>query len=326
MLARPDHFGPRLFHTGGIPERGRFAAWSNVVNGWLLGAEMRQVAQRPFRGSACLRVLPELRFGWGALDGAVSKRSRTIVSRDNDDLFLFVNAGGKFSASQCGREVEVGVGGAYLMSCAEVGAYRWPEGMKLLVVRTQFEAISALVHNVYDTVGAAIPPDNQGLHLLIRYLRLLDETEPLATGESRGLVTRHVHDLLALALGARGEARQIAMTRGLLAARRKSIEAYVERHLAWPELSLDMVARQFRVSPRTVQRLFETKGTSFTEFVLSKRLARAYAALGDPRREQRHVSDVALTCGFGNISHFNRQFRLRYDATPSDIRNRDVLR
>lgn len=326
MLARPDHFGPRLFRTAGIPESRRFAAWNNVVNGWLLGVEMRQVAQSPFRGSAYLRALPELRFGWGALDGIISKRARANVSHDNDDLFLFVNVGGRFSASQCGREVDIGVGGAYLMSCAEVGAYQWPEGMKLLVLRTQFEAVSTLVRNVYDTVGVAIPPDNQGLHLLIRYLRLLDETEPLATEESRGLVTRHVQDLLALALGARGDAREIAMTRGLLAARRKSIEAYVEHHLARPELSLDSVARKFRVSPRTVQRLFETDGTSFTQFVLGRRLARAHAALGDPRGELLNIGDVALACGFGNISYFNRQFRLRYDATPSDIRNRDLLR
>jgi len=325
MLAPPDHFGPRLFHTSGIPESQRFGAWNDVVNGWLLGVEMRQVGQSPFRGSACLRVLPELRFGWGALDGTISKRARTIISRDNDDLFLFVNVAGRFSASQRGREVDVGVGGAYVMSCAEAGAYRWPAGMKLMVVRTKFEAVSALVRNIYDGVGRAIPSDNQGLHLLIRYLRLLDESEPLATDESRMLVTRHVQDLLALALGATGETRQIAITRGLLAARRKSIEVYVERHLARPELSLDVVARYFRVSPRTVQRLFENEGTNFTEFVLGRRLALAYATLGDPRVERRNIGDVALACGFGNISHFNRQFRLRYAATPSDIRHRDVM-
>src|ERR1700733_6437514 len=99
MLAQPDHFGPRLFRTSGIPDKSRFAAWNGVVNGWLLGAEMRQSGDGPFRGAPCLRVLPGCRCGWGTLDGTISERTRTIASRDNDDLFLFVNAEGAFSAS-----------------------------------------------------------------------------------------------------------------------------------------------------------------------------------------------------------------------------------
>jgi AraC-like DNA-binding protein len=326
MLAPPDHYGQRLFRTGGIPDGQRFAAWNGVVNGWLLGAEMRQSGAGPFQGSACLRVLPELRFGWGALGGTSSRRTRAIVSRDNDDLFLFVNAGGAFSASQCGRETDIAAGGAYLMSCAERGEYRWPDGMKLMVVRTRLDAVSALVRNVYDSLGRVIASDNQGLHLLIRYLRLLDDSEPLATPQSRALVTRHVQDLLALALGAVGDARRIADARSVHAVRLKAIEAYVERHLGRPELSLDAVARHFRISPRTVQRLFETEGTSFTGFVLGGRLARAYATLGDLRGDDRSIGDIALSCGFGNISYFNRQFRSRYLITPSDARHRDLER
>jgi AraC-like DNA-binding protein len=283
MLAPPDHFGPRLFRTGEIPETRRFATWHGVVNGWLLGVETRQASDGPFRGSACLRVLPELRFGWGALGGTINRRTRAIVSKDNDDLFLFVNTGGAFAASQFGRETEIGVGGAYLMSCAEVGAFRWPEGMKLMAVRTKLNAVSMLVRNLYDSLGRTIAPDNQGLHLLIRYLRLLDDSEPLATPESRALVTRHVQDLLALAIGAIGDARQLAAVRGLRAPRLKAVEAYVERHLSRPELSPDLVAAHFRISSRTVQRIFEAEGTSFTESVLRRRLACAHAALGDLR-------------------------------------------
>jgi AraC-like DNA-binding protein len=32
------------------------------------------------------------------------------------------------------------------------------------------------------------------------------------------------------------------------------------------------------------------------------------------------ASAVALAAGFGDLSHFNRSFRRRYGATPSDVR------
>src|SRR5690242_20797232 len=108
MLKQTDDFSPRGFHAASFPEAQRFGAWQHVVNDWLLAAEMRQTGGGIYRGSALLRVLPELRFGWGALDGTIGKRTRSIVSNDNDDLLLFVNCGAAFSALHGSREVEVG--------------------------------------------------------------------------------------------------------------------------------------------------------------------------------------------------------------------------
>jgi AraC-like DNA-binding protein len=266
-----------------------------------------------------------MRYGWGALGATISKRTRAIVSRDNDDLFLFVNSGGTFAASRCGRQIEIRGGGAYLMSCTDVGSFSWPGGMKLMAVRTRQKGVAELVRNMYDSVGRSLAPDNEGLSLLIRYLRALHDAEPLNSAEAQALVTRHVQDLIALALGASGDGGEIAAARGLRAARLKAAEAQIEKHLDDPELAPDAVARHLRISPRTVQRLFESEGTTFTGFVLKRRLARAYAALGDLRSEPARVADIALACGFGNVSYFNRSFRQRFGATPSDIRNRDIL-
>jgi AraC-like DNA-binding protein len=326
MLMQPDHFGPRLFRTGALPASRRFAAWHSVVNGWLLNVEASPVSDAPFCGSACLRALPELRFGWGALGGTRYRRTRTMVAQDDDDLFLIVNTGGTFSASQLDREAEIGTSGAYLISCAEVGTFQWPENMKLAVVRTRLDAVASLVRNVYDKVGRPIAADNEGLALLIRYLRVLHDAEPFAAKDVQALVTRHVQDLIALMLGAKGDAQAIASSRGLRAARVMAVKAHIEQHLGHARLSPETIARRFRISARTLQRLFETEGTSFSEYLLCRRLARAYAALGEPRGDARSIGDIALDCGFGNISYFNRCFRSRYSATPSEIRNRDVMR
>jgi AraC-like DNA-binding protein len=321
MLKQTDDYSSRGFHAASFPEAQRFGVWHEVVNDWLLEAELRQVGGGIFRGSALLRVLPDVRFGWGALDGTIGRRTRSIVSQDNDDVFLFVNCGGTFTALRGGEEVEVKPGGAYLTSCADAGVYRWPEGMRLIALRARQDAIASLVRNVHDHIGRAIPVDNQGLRLLVRYLRLFDETESLDDPAACALVTQHVHDLLALALGGAGDGREFADTRSGRAARLKAIKAHVDANLERHDLSPATVARAFQVAPRTVQRLFEMDGTSFTEFVLERRLARAYAALGGQHGGSRGIADIALASGFNNISYFNRRFHARYGATPSDIRH-----
>lgn len=85
-------------------------------------------------------------------------------------------------------------------------------------------------------------------------------------------------------------------------------------------LSVGAVAARHRVTPRYVQLLFEREGTTFSEYVLNKRLARAHRMLADPRYVTWTVTDVALEAGFGDVSYFNRRFRRRYGARPTDVR------
>jgi AraC-like DNA-binding protein len=80
------------------------------------------------------------------------------------------------------------------------------------------------------------------------------------------------------------------------------------------------LAARHRCTERFVQRLFEMEGTTFTEYVLAQRLARAHRMLSDPRRDGEKISTVAYDCGFGDVSYFNRVFRRRYGIAPSDVR------
>jgi AraC-like DNA-binding protein len=69
--------------------------------------------------------------------------------------------------------------------------------------------------------------------------------------------------------------------------------------------------------------LFEEEGTTFTEFVLEERLGYARRLLASPRSAGRKIIDIAFTCGFGDVSYFNRAFRARFGTTPSDVRARN---
>ncbi len=69
-----------------------------------------------------------------------------------------------------------------------------------------------------------------------------------------------------------------------------------------------------------MQALFEGDRTTFSQFLLDERLARVHLTLRDPLRASLGISAIAYEAGFGDLSHFNRAFRRRYGATPSDVR------
>ena len=104
------------------------------------------------------------------------------------------------------------------------------------------------------------------------------------------------------------------------ATRLRAVAADIMQHLG-EELTIAAVARRQRISGSYVRKLFQRQGTRYREFVLNQRLARAVAMLTEPSQADRTIASIAFEVGFGDLSYFNRTFRRRYSATPSDIRN-----
>ena len=130
----------------------------------------------------------------------------------------------------------------------------------------------------------------------------------------------HVQDLALMALGATREAAEVAAGRGVRAARLKAVKADIERHLTAPSLSADGIAGRHGISPRYLRSLFESEGTSFGDFVATRRLARAHRMLSDPRNSGSSIASIAMSAGFGDLSWFNIRFRRAYGMTPKDVR------
>lgn len=320
MLAPSDQFQDGPFSTAQAANAERFALWARVLNKWLLGARGRNLGNETFQASVRLRVLPEIRFGWGAIGASVYDRTRDVIAQDNDDLFLFLNLGGRFVAEGANHEIELAPGQGYLMGCAETGSHASPTDGGILTLRVRHAAMKPLVRNLDDRLGTVLASDNEGLRLLSTYLRSIGETEPLSSTASRQLATRHVHDLLALALGTHGDAREAAREGGLPAARLRAAKTLIRRNLFESHLSPEFIAGHLEISPRSLQRLFEADGTTFSAFVNDLRITQAHAALTDQAAHGRKIADIAFDCGFGDISYFNRKFKSRYGASPSEIR------
>jgi AraC family transcriptional regulator len=124
-------------------------------------------------------------------------------------------------------------------------------------------------------------------------------------------------------LAVRLAARTIQLTSGRgndVATLPLSAEARVTRalrlihHHPANELTLDQLAAEARLTPWHFLRTFE-RVTELTphQYVLRARLRQAAVRL---KAESAKVVDIALECGFGHVSNFNRAFRAEFGVTP----------
>ena len=137
--------------------------------------------------------------------------------------------------------------------------------------------------------------------------------------DNRPIICRHIVDLTVLAATARcsiGESSASAV----VATRQAAALDYMASHFSDPELSLAKVARSLGISPRYLQRLLETSGTSFTAHVTELRLKHALMLLTAQDLSDVCICNIALRAGFSDISHFNRLFRSRFGDTPKGVR------
>jgi AraC-like DNA-binding protein len=306
------------FSTADYAPRERFDAWREVYGRTMQKMDIEPLSAEEFHVEATLLRMPALAMMAGRRFAAIYNRRRQFI--DHDGVSVTWALSSNCHANQVGRAVDVTRGQAIVLTSGEPGSLRVPRldhYFNLLVPR---RCLLPLIADLDDAYGRPIPADNPALHLLTRYISILQEAETFAMPELRRQAVVHIHDLLALAIGATRDAAEVAKSRGARAARLRAIKEDIVDRLDQPDLSVAAIAARHRIKPRWVQRLFESEGTTFTEYVLAQRLARAHRLLTDSRHAGQKIGSIALDVGFGDLSYFNRVFRRRYGMAPSELR------
>lgn len=285
----------------------------------ILRLDLEALPNLPFHCEVSTLALPQARVTYSLKSGLSSRRTRRFLTDGVDDLSLLLNTSGQCLLASRSRDVLLEPGEAALSSAAEVTSSTTASPGHSVSIRLPRAAVASLAHNPEDTLLQKIPRDSEAVKLLAGYAQAL-RTSPLSSASLQGLAASHLRDLVAAAIGVVKDRASSVEQGGLRAARLRAVKAYVTQRIGAYDLPVAAAAAACGLSPRYVQTLFEGEGTTFSAFVLRQRLDRAHRMLADPGNLHRRIVDIALDAGFGDLSYFNKSFRRRYGAKPSDIR------
>jgi len=306
------------FSTDDFPEHRRIDAYREIYSRTIVKHDVEPLGSQPFRFEAELRSLPGL--GLASSHFSPCRRWHTAEHIDSDDLLVGVSLHGGCVLHQRGREAVVGQGDAVLTSAAHPIDVTIGAPSRHIALRLPRAILEAKIADLDAGMARRIPGNTEVLPLLISYVAAFRLTE-LTNPAFCDLVVSHVYDLVALLLGAKGDAHRLAQEGGARAARLAAILREIERRSSDPGLSAITIGLLLGVTPRYVHLLLEESGKSFTHHVLERRLEKAGAMLRDPRWLHRKIAEIAAAAGFNDLSYFNRAFRRHYGATPSEVRH-----
>jgi AraC-like DNA-binding protein len=192
-------------------------------------------------------------------------------------------------------------------------------GMVMFALARTSDALAEVLGKIQQAAQTRATYDNEALRLAAKYAEVLRQDFALTNPELRHLAVTHIHDLIAIAVDANRNATSAYGS--MRVARLAAIKADILENLNNPDLTLTAVATRQHITPRYIHMLFAMAGITFSEFILGQRLAYAHRMLTDPRFASLRISTIAFEVGFGDLSHFNRTFRKRFGATPSELRH-----
>ena len=312
-------FAPHRFSTTAVPERRRVPYWREVFGRKLVRLDIEPRSSDSLEAEAEIRSLPGFRSTSFVSAAAHLERPTHMLADGDDALVLLISRRGTLTASQRGRRVLLRSGDATLLLHAEPSAVTHAQirFQGLIVPRAP---VAMLATNIEDAAMRPVPHTNETLRLLTAYVKAISGGLAIGQPDLRHLVTTHVHDLLAKIIGATRDGAALAEERGVAAARLAAIKADIIEHIGHGDLTLLALGARHGLTPRSIQRLFERDGSTFSAFKLEQQLASARRMLADRRYATWTIAAIAMAAGFGDLSYFHRVFRRRFGATPSDAR------
>jgi AraC-like DNA-binding protein len=242
-------------------------------------------------------------------------RTHRDVQRDGVDHFFAVfQLSGSSTILHRENIVELGPGTAALIDSAqaaqhihEKGSWQWL-GLRLprqtLISHLGFEPQSGLLRPRFS-------------QLLLQMLVDAVADEQVMTASARDFIQMAVYDLIgALVVDscpAAGSTYQDKMFRRVC--------AIIKERFRDSELEPNSIAHELGVSPRSLQRLFQSKGTTCTRYLQSLRLDHALLLLRQQasHKTNRPLAQIACASGYDDYNLFFRQFRRAFGQSPSRL-------
>jgi AraC-like DNA-binding protein len=304
--------------TDALPVKDRLGQWSEWVSQQFGGLESDIYGDTVLDGQ-----MHTSRAGQVILTKLESSRHRVIrtpqMARSSEVPYLKIVAPwqGQASVQQMQREAKADVGGWVIYDTTTAYEVANPSRVEHLIVmlpKDQAAQRGLRLDGLMARRLGAGGISRVALEAMRNtYLELPYMSESAAQGAGEMIIDLVKLSLLELA------GQETAQTQ--LEALRDRIRHHVLKHLRDPDLTVDGIARALHCSRRHLYNAFEGQGESVAGYIQRMRLEACIKDLQMSTTKARAITDIAVSWGFGNPSHFSRVFKEHTGASPSDFRN-----
>lgn len=314
----------RVWDTGGTRPEEQFSYYREAICQAFMNLTPESATTSRFQAK-----VEAIKIGNGAINRVVFPehtvhRSRADIAASTESCFyLNFKLAGRCRMLQDGREVSLSRGQVGIVDSDREVTLLHDRGPALEVASfwVPSRALRDRLPPAFDFRAERVSDDPHVGHLIVETARTLTSGALRMTEEDGIRLFDVLLDLVALGLSRRSRA-QAAEAVNFADATVLALRRAIHERLRQPGLKVAAVAGAVGISERYVHKLFERSGTTFSDYVMDRRLVGAAADLKDPALGSHAIGAIAFDWGFSDLSHFTRRFKLRFGCRPRDWRAR----
>lgn len=309
--------------TESLPTKEQFTYWREVLCEAFITLDPRRPWEigPGFVGSVSANLISEVNVTSLRHEAHLIVRGPAeIRKRPLEYYFVNMQIDGEVLAEQRGRSVLIGPNEFYIVDSTEPYDLDYRGAPKTYSFRIPKRMLDPLIGDPSLVTTKRVSRETPMGCLAVDYLQSVvtqSDAIPRAAGKS---VASMIAEMVALSFRSDDTAAKdmVDLRASARMALLNSILRFVDASLHNSDLSVQTVCSRFGMSPRYLHRMFEETGASFGEYVRKERLGRCAEEL--TRRSNGSIAEIALSCGFGDISHFNHCFRKQFGVSPREYR------
>lgn len=244
---------------------------------------------------------------------------RHISMSEDQNVFLCMLRQGRSIWLQDGREGEGLPGDFAILNACRPYELAFCERSSLLVFKIPLREFEQRVGPTIGLTAITVSADSDLGGLASGFLSMLPGRLPIGGERDAVRIADHALDLAGMALLAATTQRRPTLS----SAREIAISAVrraIDSNLTDANLTTEIVARAAGISVRYASQLLHDDGTSVGRCILERRLEECRRRLADPAQVHRSITEIALSWGFSDPSHFARRFKQAFGRSPREYR------
>jgi AraC family transcriptional activator of tynA and feaB len=307
------------FSTKTVHPRDRLAYWRDEASKVVVSHEFSTSVGRNFYGEISVASVGGIRLAAIASDEClVAHTHRCIKSALDDDVLLCRQTTGSLKVHQDGRDVATRPGDLIILDPRRPFSFEVTPDTRALAFKIPRWELQTRLGELADYTAMPVQRPRPVAALASGFLSALAATTDGLDALMGAKVAQQAIDLVALALTESGNC--IAKLSSMRTTTLLRLKAAIEARIFDPDLKPASAAAATGISVRHANALLANEETSLERFIMHRRLHHCRQALEDPAQRTRTVGDIAYSCGFSNLSHFARRFKVEFGRPPSECR------
>jgi AraC-like DNA-binding protein len=309
-----------VFSTEAIEKAKRYAAWQEAICDVYVHVDVNSEKRSDYDG-----FIREAQFGPVMMtdvllsEQKISRRSRHIAKLDKDCYYAQFIQRGKVNVLQAGDTLVTNGAIGAIFCATESYDLECVGKTRSLYLELPRKAFADRFSNDRIPVAATMGTGRGLGRIAAEFCSMLAAEGAGLDAAVRARLGDELMDVIALALDA-GQDDEPSADHAVQQARLRSVKAWIEEHLADPDLSLEKIAKHNGISLRHLHYLFKLTDMSASEWIWDRRLQHSYDMLTRQELGNLSITEAAYRLGFNSSSHFSTAFRRKFGIRPSDLK------